>query len=67
MSTPYVLLQACTTFISALNPVVLKHYRLRINETLVIYATLCISDFGNVDFVENENSTAVDTGQLELF
>lgn len=67
MSTPYVLLQDCTSFIAALNPGLLKHYRLSINDSLVLYISLCVSEFGVIDFNDDQKSVEVDTGMLEMF
>ncbi len=67
MSTPYVLLQDCSAFIAALNPSLVKHYRLTINESLVLFVSLCVSEYGEIDFIEDHNTVAVDTGMLELF
>ena len=67
MSTPYVLLKESSSFISALEPGYLKHYRIAINHALILHATLCVCDYGMVDFKVDENNLVEDTGELELF
>jgi hypothetical protein len=68
MSTPYVLLGECSPFISALNPGYINHYKITINHSLVLHATLCVCDFDVVDFeVDASKNQDDDTGELELF
>jgi len=67
MSTPYVLLKASTDFISVLNPGYVNHFRIVINDSVVLHATLCICNFGCVDFKEDASIIEEDTGELELF
>lgn len=67
MSTPYVLLKKSSDFIHSLNPGYLKHFQLVINEVLILHATLCVCDFGVVDFRVEVNAIEDDTGGLELF
>jgi len=67
MSTPYVLLKNCSHFISALNPGHVQHYRITINHSLVMHATLCICNYGVVDFKADTSDDDDNTGELELF
>jgi hypothetical protein len=67
MSTPYVLLRQCSHFISALDPGHVKHYRITINHSLVLHATLCICDYSDVDFTVDTSEVEDNTGELELF
>jgi hypothetical protein len=67
MSTPYVLLNHCSHFISALDPGYVKHYRITINHSLVLHATLCVCDYGVVDFKADTTEDEDNTGELELF
>ncbi|MDO9104965.1 MAG: hypothetical protein Q7U57_08385 [Methylovulum sp.] len=67
MSTPYVLLKTCLSFISTLEPGYVRHYRITINHSLVLHATLCVCDYGVVDFEVDTSAAIEDTGELELF
>ncbi|TAK62414.1 hypothetical protein [Methylobacter sp.] len=67
MSTPYILLRQCVPFVSALNPGYVKHYKITINHSLVLHATLCICDYDIVDFTVNTSADEDSTGELELF
>jgi len=67
MSTPYMLLQQCSPFIAALDPGYVKHYRITINNSLTLHATLCVCDYDVVDFNVDTSEVEDDTGELELF
>lgn len=68
MSTPYVLVKRCSTFISELNPGVVKHYRITINHSVILHVTLCICDYDIVNFKVDTTEIEDDsTGELELF
>lgn len=67
MSTPYMLSKPSLDFISALNPGHVKHYRITINHSLVLHATLCICDYGDIDFTVGILGDEDNTGELELF
>ncbi len=67
MSTPYVLQRQCSNFISVLDPGYVQHYRITINHSLVLHATLCICDYGVVDFKVDTSEDEDNTGELELF
>jgi hypothetical protein len=67
MSTPYMLLHRCSSFISALNPGYVKHFRITINNSLTLHATLCVCDYDVVDFKADTGEDEDDTGELELF
>lgn len=67
MSTPYVLLTPSLHFISALKPGYLKHYRITINSSLILHATVCVCDYETVDFTVDTNEVEDNTGELELF
>jgi len=66
MSTPYVLTRPCLDFITDLNPGYIKHYRITINQSLVLHATLCICNFGNVDFSVDKSKADEITGELQM-
>lgn len=67
MSTPYLLLKQSAPFISALDPGYVKHYRITINHSLVLHATLCVCDYDDVDFKMAIDEIEDNTGELELF
>lgn len=67
MSTPYMLLRQCSPFISALDPGYVKHYRITINNSLTLHATLCVCDYDVVDFTVDTSEAEDNTGELELF
>ena len=67
MSTPYVLFKNCSAFISTLNPNHTQHYKVVINQLVILYVTLCVCDYGVVDFEVDTSEVEDDTGELELF
>lgn len=67
MSTPYLLLSPCAEFIAALNPTQVNYYRITINASLVLHATLCLSAYSAVDFTVDGCQDEESTGELELF
>ena len=67
MSTPYMLFSQCLPFISLLDSGFIKHYKITINQSLILYATLCICDYGIIDFSISTTEDKENTGELELF
>jgi hypothetical protein len=67
MSTPYVLTRPCLDFVYTLDPGYIKHFRITINLSLVLHATLYICNYDDVDFVADTNNANESTGELELF
>lgn len=67
MSTPYILLRQCADFVSALDPGHVNYYRITINHSLVLHATLCLCDYSDVDFTVDTSEVEDNTGELELF
>lgn len=67
MSTPYVLDRKCLPFIAVLAPAYLSHYRIGINNTVTLHATLCLCAYGDIDFRVDPAVAAEETGALELF
>ena len=68
MSTPYVLSNHCFEFIETLTPGYIKHFSITINHVLQLHATLCVCDYGTVDFKTIPSVDEDDTtGELELF
>ena len=67
MSTPYVLTRPCLDFVYALDPGYIKHFRITINLSLVLHATLYICNYDDVDFAVDTSKADESTGELELF
>ena len=49
-----------------LNPGYIKHYRITINPSLILHATLCVCNFGNVDFSIDKSKADEITGELQM-
>jgi hypothetical protein len=69
MSTPNIIDTDCMHYVDLLGCGLLKHYRLRLAGDLTMHASLCVTDYGTVDFhveprLEQEE---VSTGELEMF
>lgn len=67
MSTPYVLLHECLTYITVLNLGYIKHFKITLNGGLTLHASLCVSDYGELDFKLDSRQISENTGELELF
>lgn len=67
MSTPYVLKSHCLDYITSLNPGFTRHYRIVLNNSYTIHATLCVCNYGVVDFKVDTTEVEESTGELELF
>lgn len=66
MSTPNVLEHGCFAFLDALKPGYTRHFQVMVNQT-PFHASLCVCDYGNLDFVLESKASTEGTGQLELF
>lgn len=67
MSTPYVLLNKSSAFIDDLHPNYIARYKITINDTAALYGTICVCDYGVVDFKVDTTIVEEDAGELELF
>jgi hypothetical protein len=67
MSTPNILERECLEHLSALDATYLKHFRILVNGTTEFHATLCVSVFGDLDFLSETKTAEETTGELELF
>jgi len=69
MSTPNIIDTDCMRYVDLLGCGLLKHYKLRLAGDLTMYASLCVTDYGTVDFhVEQQlEEEDVSTGELEMF
>ncbi len=67
MSTPYFLESRCLAFLDELKPSHVARYRITINDSLVLHATLCLCAYAAIDFHVESELAAETTGELELF
>ena len=68
MSTPNIIDKDCMRYVDLLGCGLVKHYRMRLDDGPTLYATLCLTDYGTVDFhVEQTAVEEVSTGELEMF
>jgi hypothetical protein len=68
MSTPNILDRHCMGYVDLLGCGLMKHYRIDVEGDLTMYASLCVADYGTVDFhVDPITEDDVSVGELELF
>jgi hypothetical protein len=68
MSTPNIIDTDCMRFVDLLECGLVKHYKLNLAGGQAMYASLCVTAYGNVDFhVEPLVEEDVSTGELEMF
>jgi hypothetical protein len=67
MSTPNVLDRECVEYLSELKAGYTQHFSIVINEGLTLHATLCVSDFADLDFTVDMTQIEENNGELELF
>ena len=68
MSTPNIIDKDCMQYVDLLGCSLTRHYKIVLAGELTLYATLCVADYGLVDFhVDPAVEVAVDTGELEMF
>ena len=68
MSTPNIIDRDCMRYVDLLGCNLTKHYKIVLAGELTLYATLCVADYGLVDFhVDPAVEVEVDTGELEMF
>ena len=68
MSTPNIIDKDCMQYVGLLGCELVKHYKVVLGGELTMYASLCVADYGTVDFhVDPAVEVAVDTGELEMF
>jgi hypothetical protein len=70
MSTPNIIDRDCMRYVDLLGCGLKRHYRISLPDDLVMHASLCVSDYGTVDFhVEPAAAQEEDvsTGELEFF
>lgn len=67
MSTPNVLDRECVAYLAELNAGHTQHFRISINDSLTMHASLCFCDFADIDFKVDMTQTEESNGELELF
>lgn len=68
MSTPNIIDKDCMQYVDLLGCGLVKHYKVVLAGELTLHATLCVADYGQVDFhVDPAVEVEVDTGELEMF
>ena len=68
MSTPNIIDKDCMQYVDLLGCGLVKHYKVVLAGELTLHATLCVADYGLVDFhVDPTVEVEVDTGELEMF
>jgi len=68
MSTPNIIDKDCMQYVDLLGCSFVKHYRVVLAGELALHASLCVTDYGLVDFhVDPAAEVEVDTGELEMF
>jgi hypothetical protein len=69
-STPNIIDRDCMRYVDLLGCGLKRHYRISLPDDLVMHASLCVSDYGTVDFhvaPAAEAAEDVSTGELEFF
>lgn len=68
MSTPYTLHRQCAPFLAVLRPAFIQRFRIGINDSVTLHATLCVVAYVPLDFAARTAEVAVEaTGELEFF
>ena len=68
MSTPNILDKDCMDYVDLLGCGLMKHYKVNLDASPTMYASLCVADYGTVDFhVDPIAEGDVSVGELEMF
>lgn len=67
MSTPNIIDKECSSSLGRLHWGHIQHFKLGINKGTHFFASLCVSDYADLDFVVNTPPEEVSSGELELF
>ncbi len=67
MSTPNVLDRNCIDYLPTLDAGYIRHFEVRINDSIVMHASLCVCDYADIDFSVDKTESTEDTGELEMF
>jgi hypothetical protein len=66
MSTPNIIDKECSSSLGRLHWGHIQHFKLEINKGMHFFASLCVSDYADLDFLINTPPVEV-SGELELF
>lgn len=66
MSTPNIIDKECSSSLGRLHWGHIQHFKLEINKGVHFFASLCVSDYADLDFLINTPPVEV-SGELELF
>lgn len=67
MSTPNIIDKECAASLGVLKCGHIQHFKVDINATKQFHATLCVSDYADLDFVVEATTQETNTGELEFF
>ncbi|MDE2401401.1 MAG: hypothetical protein KGL90_07020 [Burkholderiales bacterium] len=67
MSTPNVIDRECVDYLTELGASYIKHFKVVINDTFTMHASLCVCDFADIDFAVDMTQAEESNGELELF
>ncbi len=68
MSTPNIIDKDCMRYVGLLGCELTKHYMITLEGSLTMYATLCVADYGTVDFhIDPIVEDDANVGELEMF
>jgi len=68
MSTPNVLDRDCVAYLGDLDASHTRHFRVTINDSFTMHASLCVCDFADMDFAADvAQAESESSGELELF
>jgi CheY-specific phosphatase CheX len=67
MSTPNILKRGSVAFLGTLDAEYTQHFRIEISPTTHFHATICVCDYGDLDFHVEAKAVEENIGELELF
>lgn len=67
MSTPGLLERECIAHLGALDASYVCHYRMETEGPTFFHASLCVCDYGDLDFQAERHDVEASVGELELF
>lgn len=67
MSTPNLLDRNCLDYLQTLHAGYVKHFEVRINDSITMHASLCVCDYADLDFVVDKTESTEENGELEMF
>lgn len=67
MSTPNFLDRHCIDYIDELGASFVRHFEVVVNDAITLHATLCVSEFADIDFRADTTVVEENHGELEMF